>query len=140
MKFLSKFALPIALVAVYAASFMVTALFIGQALGQEPDSYGVNTGLVCKHEAIKGHADLLSKLDTTMEAVIELAMADIASGGCSQLPFTSALEIYSVDPTVYTDFEGDKFYIMQVGDEVYTLGWPGITSDWPAPQEKGVSL
>lgn len=104
-----------------ALALAITLAGIGMA---QATQYTVKTQLVCLHDAAnQAFADM------------QYPDAAIPKEGCNRLPFPIVVKIKRIVAGPIKDFEGDYMYLVFIGNDTYTLAFPGINSDMPMLRE-----
>ena len=85
----------------------------------------VRSGMACPLEVVETH---VLPLQTSLDAVSQAVRADLEAGRCQVFPATT-FEVVSEASPFYTDYEGDRFILLQIGEGIYTIGWPGLSTD-----------
>lgn len=105
---------------------------------QREGTYGTAVSIVCQGETA---ADVLvSSIEASPNLSEELRVLSNL-GQCRQFP--TPVNVFVPETAIvstHTDWEGDPFYLIHVGDGVFTIGWPGGSTTLPAPGEKRSGL
>ena len=97
----------------------------GVTLPFERQGTYVRASSVCDLEG----AQALAKVWQTEADAPELGAQLERDGKCTGLPGYMALRILEVAEGPFTDWEGDVFFIVSVGDDKYTWAWPDFNSN-----------
>jgi hypothetical protein len=116
-----------------AAAVLITACTAVPVLAE---ATWAQVGIVCNLETVKQHVANLKVDQATVQAQIE---KDVASKACVRFS-PVAMSILEVVYPYHTDFEGDRFVIIRVGSEIYSLAWPGFNSPIVEPEEEKVNI
>jgi len=91
----------------------------------------VQHNTVCKLEAIKN----IATASTNQKPDMALIQPFLETEECFMPAMGQVVgfEVFEVLLTKYIDWEGDAFYIVRVGDGVYTVAYPGMGSNIVVP-------
>ena len=108
------------------AAVLVALGLAWSALADPMKSEGVGTvsfRFVCQTDAMLVIADAATKSD---EEAGEKLEAFVQIGFCRLLPEIATAPVLRVVAGPFTDFEGDKFYVVEVSPGLSIPAWPGI--------------
>ena len=89
--------------------------------------YQVNNGYVCLKPTMLELAEISKQRNVGMADLTPLVEVEL----CWGIPSSMNMDIREVHSEAYIDWEGDTFYVVRVGDKVWTAAFPGFNSNLP---------